>query len=101
MKKIECVIRPDKLNRVEQALRNERIGGMTISDVRGFGLQGKQARTKVKIEIYAMEIEVDEIIKSIRLAAYTGKVGDGKIAVLPLDNVVRIRTEEEGAKALV
>ena len=48
-----------------------------------------------------MELEVDRIIEAIRAAAYTGKVGDGKIAILPLDNVVRIRTEEEGAKALV
>jgi len=101
MKKIECVVRPEKLGLVEQALRNEHVGGMTISEVKGFGLQGKQARVKAKIEVYAMELEVEKIVKAIRLAAYTGKVGDGKIAVLPLDNVIRIRTEEEGAKALV
>lgn len=101
MKKIECIIRPETLPLVEQALRGERIGGMTISEVKGFGLQRKQARSKVKIEIYAMDLEVERILKTIRLAAFTGQTGDGKIAVLPLENVVRVRTQEQGAKALV
>src|SRR3989338_8327389 len=101
MKKIECIIRPDKLASVEQALRHAQAGGMTISDVRGFGRQRKQATSKIKLELYAMELEVDTIVKAIQQAAYTGKIGDGKIAVLPLDNVMRIRTKEEGAAALV
>jgi len=101
MKKIECVIRPEKLLLVEQALRNEHVGGMTISEVKGFGLQRKEARSKIKLEIYAMEVEVERILRAIRLAAFTGDIGDGKIAVLPLDNVIRVRTQEQGAKALV
>ena len=101
MKKLECIIRPDKLTSVEQALRTERISGMTISDVKGFGRQRKQAGQKIKLEIYAMDMEVEKILKVIRLAAYTGKVGDGRIAILPLDDVMRIRTQEQGAKALL
>lgn len=101
MKKIECIIRPEKLPAVEQALRKAQVGGMTISEVRGFGLQRKQAAAKVKIEIYAIELEVDHIVESVIEAAYTGKVGDGKIAVLPIDQVMRIRTRERDARALV
>jgi nitrogen regulatory protein P-II 1 len=101
MKKIECIIRPDKLASVEQALRHAWVGGMTISEVKGFGHQRKPAATKVKIELYAMELEVDTLVKTIQQAAYTGKTGDGKIAVLPLDHVMRIRTKEEGAAALL
>jgi nitrogen regulatory protein P-II 1 len=101
MKKLECIIRPDKLTTVEQALRAEHIGGMTITEVKGFGRQRRIASTKIKLEIYAMDMELDTILKVIRHAAYTGKVGDGKIAILPMDNVVRIRTEEQGATALL
>ena len=101
MKKIECVIRPDKLTSVEQALRAEQVGGMTISEVKGFGRQRKLPTTKIKIELYAMELEVETIVRTIQQAAYTGKIGDGKIAVLPLDHVMRIRTKEEGAAALL
>ena len=101
MKKLECLIRPERLTAVEQSLRSEQVGGMTISEVRGFGRQGKPAATKIKIELYAMDLELDRIIRAIRVAAYTGKVGDGKIAVLPLDDVIRIRTQEQGATALL
>ncbi len=101
MKKLECIIRPDKLSVVEQALRAEHIGGMTITEVKGFGRQRRQASTKIKLELYAMDMELEQIVKVIRLAAYTGKVGDGKIAILPMDNVIRIRTQEQGAKALL
>jgi nitrogen regulatory protein P-II 1 len=101
MKKLECIIRPDKLTAVEQALRFEHIGGMTITEVKGFGRQRQRASTKIKLELYAMDMELDKILKVIRLAAYTGKVGDGKIAILPMENVIRIRTQEQGAKALL
>jgi len=101
MKKIECIIRPEKLVAVEQALRKAQVGGMTITEVRGFGLQRKQAVHKVKIEIYAIEMEVDQIVETIAKTAYSGKVGDGKIAVLPIDHVMRIRTRERDARALV
>ena len=101
MKKLECIIRPDKLTVVEQALRDEHIGGMTISEVKGFGRQRKQATSKIKVELYAMDMELERILKVIRLAAYTGKVGDGKSAILPLDDVIRIRTQEHGAKTIL
>ena len=101
MKKIECIIRPEKLPDVEQALRKVYVGGMTISDVRGFGLQRKNTLNKVKIEIYAIELEVAHIVEAITKAAYTGRIGDGKIAVLPIDQVMRIRTRERDARALV
>ena len=101
MKKIECIIRSERLTVVEQALRSEQISGMTISEVKGFGRQRQRAAAKIKVEIYAIDVEVDKIIRVITQMAYSGKVGDGKIAVLPLDNVIRIRTQEEGAKALV
>ena len=101
MKKLECIIRPDRLTMVEQALRAEAINGMTISEVKGFGRQRRTATTKVKLEIYVMEMELDRVLTVIHRAAYTGKVGDGKIAVLPLDDVMRIRTKERGAKALL
>src|SRR3990167_5750397 len=100
MKKIECIIRPEKLAAVEHALRYAQAGGMTISEVRGFGLQRKQPAHKIKIEIYAIEMEVDHIVEQIAEAAYSGKIGDGKIAVLPIDHVMRIRTRERDAKAL-
>ena len=101
MKKIECIIRPEALSLVEQAIRQERVGGLTISEVRGFGLQRQPARPKVKLEIYAMDIEVERLIEAIKLAAFTGDIGDGKLAVLPVEQLIRIRTQEEGAKALV
>ena len=74
---------------------------MTITEVRGFGLQRKQALNKVKIEIYAIEMEVAQIVETIAQSAYSGKIGDGKIAVLPIDQVMRIRTRERDARALV
>ena len=100
MKKIECVVRPERAAAVEQALRKAHVGGVTMSEVKGFGLQARAARSKVKLEIYAMDYELEKVLKLIQATAYTGRVGDGKIAVLPLDNVIRIRTQEQGAKAL-
>lgn len=101
MKKIECIIRPDRLPLVEQALRNEQVGGMTVSEVKGFGRQRKTASAKIKIEMYVMEMDLHRVLDALQVAAYTGKVGDGKIAVLPLEQVVRIRTQETGAAALL
>jgi len=101
MKKIECVIQPDKVAIVEQALRDEGIGGMTVSEVKGFGRQRMRVTSKVKLEIYALEAELEWVIKAITRSAYSGKVGDGKIAVLPMEDAIRIRTQEHGAKALL
>jgi nitrogen regulatory protein P-II 1 len=112
MKKIEAIIKPHKLDEVQEALRNAGVNGMTVTEVRGFGRQRGHTEIyrgseytvnfvpKVKLEIYADDDQVDGIVKVISQTANTGKVGDGKIAVIPLENVVRIRTGEHGHEAL-
>ena len=101
MKKIECIIRTDKLKDVEAALRGAWAGGMTVTDCKGFGAQRvRKLATKVKVEIYATALEYDKLVELIRKAAHTDEMGDGKIAIIPLDNVIRIRTGEKGAKAI-
>jgi nitrogen regulatory protein P-II 1 len=112
MKKIEAIIKPHKLDEVQEALRGAGVNGMTVTEVRGFGRQRGHTEIyrgseytvnfvpKVKIEIYADADQVDSIVKVIRETATTGKVGDGKIAVLPLESLQRIRTGESGTEAL-
>jgi nitrogen regulatory protein PII len=112
MKKIEAIIKPHKLDEVQEALRNAGVNGMTVTEVRGFGRQRGHTEIyrgseyvvnfvpKVKIEIYAADDQVDGILKVITQTANTGKVGDGKIAVFPMENLVRIRTNEHGNEAL-
>lgn len=108
MKKIEAIIRPAKVGDVCAAL--EKIGhpGIMITEIEGHGRQkgieqefrGKTYKTelltKVKIDVILKDTEVDKTIKAIREAAFTGKVGDGKIFVYPVDNAIRIRTDEKG-----
>jgi len=112
MRKIEAVIKPFKLEEVKEALVKVGIGGMTVLDVRGFGEQrgqvevyrGKEYKAdflqKVKIEVVVKDDQVEEVIKAICESAYTGKIGDGKIFVLPVEEVVRVRTKERGEKAI-
>lgn len=101
MKKLECIIRADKVKDVEQALRGAWAGGMTLTDCKGFGAQrARKLAAKVKVEIYATDLEYDKLAELIRRAACTGEMGDGKIAILPLEQVMRIRTGEKGAKAI-
>lgn len=112
MKKIEAIIRHFKLEDVKKAITEKGITGMTVSEVRGFGRQRghrEQYRgaeytvdflPKVKLEIVVDESIVDDAIEAISAAARTGKVGDGKIFVTPLDGVVRIRTGETGPEAI-
>jgi nitrogen regulatory protein P-II 1 len=112
MKKIECVIKPFRLEEVKQALANLQIHGMTVSDVKGFGRQkghtevyrGTEYRVdflpKTKIEIVLEDDRVDEAVEAIMEAAKTGKIGDGKIFVLPVEDTVRIRTGERGSRAV-
>jgi nitrogen regulatory protein P-II 1 len=112
MKKIEAIIKPHKLDEVQEALRNAGVNGMTVTEVRGFGRQRGHTEIyrgseytvnfvpKVKIEVYADDDQIDKIVKVITETATTGKVGDGKIAVFPMENLVRIRTGEHGADAL-
>ena len=100
MKKIEAIVRKEKFEEVCKALENSGIGGMTVTDARGFGHHRNGLKEKVKIEIYADEFQVDKIVDLITKIAKTGTTGDGKIAVLELKNIYRIRTGESGASAI-
>ena len=112
MKKIEAIIKPFKLDDVKEALNGIGIKGMTISEVKGYGRQKGHKEIyrgaeyvvdfipKVKMEIIVDNPQVDEVIETIRQAANTGKIGDGKIFVLPVEEVVRVRTGEKGEEAI-
>ncbi|MEJ2639313.1 MAG: P-II family nitrogen regulator [Desulfosarcinaceae bacterium] len=112
MKKIETVIKPFKLDEVKDALNALGISGMTISEVKGFGRQrghreiyrGAEYQTdfvpKIKIDIVVDEAMADKVVTTICETANTGKVGDGKIFVLPMDGAIRIRTGEMGKDAI-
>jgi len=106
MKKIECIIRSEKLIDVIKALKKAGIGGMTVSEVRGFGIQSDRPGNflfvhKTKIEIYATDIQAKKIVPHILFHCSAGRLGDGKIAVMPLDDCVRIRTGERRNKAIL
>ena len=105
MKKIECIIKPERLEEVKNAIRDSGAGGMTISDVRGFGKQTTRPENylvlpKIKIEVYCTDEQVEELIQVISRACRRNEMGDGKIAIIPLDDVVRIRTGERSAQAI-
>lgn len=112
MKKIEAIIKPFKLDDVKEALTEIGIIGMTVTEVRGFGRQKGHTELyrgseytidflpKVKLEIVAPEELVDKVVETIRNAAKTGSIGDGKIFVLPVEESIRIRTGEKGNEAL-
>jgi len=106
MKKIEAVIRSEKLKDVTEALKRIPVGGMTISDVRGFGGQRERPESflfvhKTKLEVYATDEQVKEIISALLMHCSTGKMGDGKITVLSLEDCVRISTGERDNKAIL
>jgi nitrogen regulatory protein P-II 1 len=112
LKKIEAIIRPFKLDEVKIALVNAGVVGMTVSEVRGFGRQKGQTERyrgseytveflqKLKIEIVIEDDQVDMVVDKIITAARTGEIGDGKIFVYPVDQVVRIRTGEKNLEAV-
>ena len=112
MKKIEAIIKPFKLEDVKDALTEAGITGMTVSDVKGYGRQQGHSELyrgaeyvvdflpKIKIELIVAETEVDSTINIIIDAAKTGKIGDGKIFVSPVEKIVRIRTGEEDEEAI-
>ncbi|MCI5218414.1 MAG: P-II family nitrogen regulator [Candidatus Electrothrix sp. LOE2] len=112
MKKVEVIIKPFKLDAVKTALNDIGIKGMTISEVKGYGRQkghteiyrGAEYKVdflpKVKIEIIVETEMVDQIIDVVVEAARTGKIGDGKIFVLPVEKVVRVRTGETDSEAI-
>lgn len=106
MKKIECIVRSEKLKDVTDALKKIGIGGMTVSEVRGFGVQTERPRSflfvhKTKIEVYATDAQVKEIICTILMHCSAREIGDGKIAVLPMDDCIRISTGERKNKAIL
>uniref|UniRef100_UPI000CF98546 P-II family nitrogen regulator n=1 Tax=Neorhizobium huautlense TaxID=67774 RepID=UPI000CF98546 len=106
MKKIEAIIKPFKLDEVREALSEVGIAGLTVSEVKGFGRQKGHTELyrvaeyvvdflpKIKVEIVVGDDLVDQAVEAIIKAAHTGKIGDGKIFVLPVEQVVRIRTGE-------
>lgn len=112
MKKIEAIIKPFKLDDVKEALNGLGIKGMTISEVKGYGRQKGHTEVyrgaeyvidflpKLKIELIVKTEQVDQVIDAIVEAAKTGKIGDGKIFVLPVESVVRVRTGERDEEAL-
>ena len=112
MKKIEAIIQPFKLDDVKEALNRIDIKGMTISEVKGYGRQKGHKEVyrgaeytvdfvpKVKLEIIVEASQVDKVVEKIRNAASTGKIGDGKIFILSVEEVVRVRTGEKGKEAI-
>ena len=112
MKKVEAIIRPFKLDQVKIALVNAGIVGMTVSEVRGFGRQKGQTERyrgseytveflqKLKVEIVVEDDQVQTVIDKIITASRTGEIGDGKIFVFPVDQIVRIRTGEDNTDAI-
>jgi len=112
MKKIEAIFRPGKLDDVRNALEKIGLPGVTISEVEGHGTQkgitqqwrGAEVKVsllpKVKIEIVVQDVAVEAVTAAIIKAAKTGAIGDGKIFISPVDNAIRIRTEEQGIAAL-
>ena len=104
MKKIECYIRETDVQPLVDALAKTGIGGISVYAVQGFGRQkGKGMGTlmdKMKVEVFTLDIEMDYVIGTILDVTRKGGFGDGKIAILPVDDVIRIRTGEKGAKAV-
>lgn len=112
MKKIEAIIKPFKLEEVKDALAEMGVEGMTVSEVKGFGRQKGHTEIyrgseytvdflpKVKIEIVTTDDIAPKAVECVVAAAKTGKIGDGKVFVLPVEHAIRIRTEETGDKAV-
>jgi nitrogen regulatory protein P-II 1 len=112
MKKVEAIIKPFKLDEVKESLAEIGVHGMTVTEVKGFGRTGGKKEVyrgsayvvdfvpKVKLEIIVTEDNVRQVIETIAEAARTGRIGDGKIFVTPVDEVIRIRTGETGPDAI-
>ena len=112
MKKIEAIIKPFKLDDVKEALQDIGLQGLTVTEAKGFGRQKGHTELyrgaeyvvdflpKIKIELVVPDNRVEAVIEAIQNAAATGRIGDGKIFVLPVENAIRIRTGETGDEAL-
>jgi nitrogen regulatory protein P-II 1 len=112
MKKVEAIIKPFKLDEVKEGLSTIGVQGLTATEVKGFGRQKGHTELyrgaeyvvdflpKVKLEIIVKDEQVGDVVETIQRTARTGRIGDGKIFVLPIDEVVRIRTGERGSEAV-
>jgi nitrogen regulatory protein P-II 1 len=112
MKLIVAVLKPFKLDDVKEVLRNKGVQGMTLTEAQGFGRQRGHTEVyrgaeyevdfvpKLRIEVLVDDSQTDDVVDAIVGAAATGKIGDGKVWVLPLETIVRVRTGERGADAL-
>jgi len=112
MKKVEAIIKPFKLDEVKESLSGIGVQGLTVSEVKGFGRQKGHTELyrgaeyvvdflpKVKLEIIVRDEQAAEVVETIEKAAKTGRIGDGKIFVLPIDEIIRIRTGERGSDAI-
>lgn len=112
MKKIEAIIKPFKMEHVKEALAEIGIEGMTVTEVKGFGRQKGHTEIyrgseytvdflpKVKVEIVVSEENVKRVTETVIKAAKTGKIGDGKVFILPIEEAIRIRTDETGEQAI-
>ncbi len=112
MKKVEAIIKPFKLEEVKEALSSNGIKGLTVIEVKGFGRQKGHKELyrgaeyeieflpKVKLEIVVPDHELDTVIETIVTSARTGRLGDGKVFVTPIEEVIRIRTGERGSEAV-
>jgi nitrogen regulatory protein P-II 1 len=112
MKKVEAIIKPFKLDEVKEALSSVGCQGLTVTEVKGFGRQKGHTELyrgaeyvvdflpKVKLEVIVSDDKVTQVVEAIEKSAKTGRIGDGKIFVLPVEEIVRIRTGERGNEAL-
>ena len=112
MKKIEAIIKPFKLDEVKERLRDLGVSGMTVYEVKGFGRTGGKTEVyrgsayvvdfvpKVRIEVVIKDSMTRDVVEAVTAAARTGKIGDGKIFVTPIDEAIRIRTGERGEDAI-
>lgn len=112
MKKIEAIIKPFKMEDVKEALAEAGVEGMTVSEVKGFGRQKGHTEIyrgseytvdflpKMKFEVVVTDANVQKVTQAIVTSARTGKIGDGKVFILPIEDTIRIRTEERGDDAI-
>ena len=112
MKKVEAILKPFKLESVKEALTDLGVAGMTVSEVKGYGRQkghkevyrgaeyNVEFNPKTKIELVVADEMVEKVVEAVRNAANSGKIGDGKIFVTPVEDVMRIRTGERGKEAI-
>jgi len=112
VKKVECIIRPFKLDDVKEALREAGVQGMTVGEVRGFGRQKGHTELyrgseytiefipKLRVEVVIDDADLERVVEAVLQAASTGKIGDGKIFVYNVEEAIRIRTGERGPSAV-